>query len=94
MITKSMTNSLRPRQFPHHQLYTATKYPLLFVTGDSEPTCYTEAIKSSQWRLAMAAELDALAQNQTWKLVDPSPDSNIIGCKWVFKVKKKADGSV
>jgi hypothetical protein len=81
MITRSMTNSLRSRQFPHHQLYTATKYPLLFVTGDSEPTYYTEAIKNSQWRLAMVAELDALAQNQTWKLVDPFLDSNIIGCK-------------
>jgi Reverse transcriptase (RNA-dependent DNA polymerase) len=42
----------------------------------------------------MAAELDALTKNQTWELVDSSPDSNIIGCKWVFKVIKKACGSV
>jgi Reverse transcriptase (RNA-dependent DNA polymerase) len=40
--------------------------------------------------MVMAAELDALAKNQTWDLVDPSPDSNIIAYKWVFKVKKKA----
>jgi hypothetical protein len=47
MITMSMTNSPRPRQFSHHQLYTATKHPLLSISGDSEPTCYTQAIKSS-----------------------------------------------
>jgi Reverse transcriptase (RNA-dependent DNA polymerase) len=42
----------------------------------------------------MATELDALAKNHTWILVDPSSDANIVGCKWLYKIKKRADGSV
>jgi hypothetical protein len=42
----------------------------------------------------MNLEFDALLQNQTWTLVPSHPSQNIIGCKWVFRVKRKADGSV
>jgi Reverse transcriptase (RNA-dependent DNA polymerase) len=42
----------------------------------------------------MAEELTALAHNSTWDLVSPPADAHIIGAKWVFKVKLKADGSV
>jgi len=33
-------------------------------------------------------------KNQTWFLVLTSSQMNIIGCKWVFKVKRKANRSV
>jgi hypothetical protein len=33
-------------------------------------------------------------RNKTWHLVPPEPDRNVIDCKWVYKVKHKADGSV
>jgi len=42
----------------------------------------------------MNAEFDALLKNQTWQLVPPSTTRNIIGCKWVFRIKRKADGTV
>jgi len=42
----------------------------------------------------MNVEFDALLQNQTWTLVPPSSNQNIIGCKWVFWLKRKADGSI
>jgi hypothetical protein len=42
----------------------------------------------------MDDEFRALQQNNTWRLVDPPPGRHIVGCKWVFKVKQKADGSV
>ncbi|KAJ8775163.1 hypothetical protein K2173_020167 [Erythroxylum novogranatense] len=42
----------------------------------------------------MAAELDALHRNHTWELVDLPSGKSAIGCKWVFKIKRKADGSV
>jgi len=35
-----------------------------------------------------------LLRNQTWKLVPPSRHLNIIGCRWIFKIKRKADGSI
>jgi hypothetical protein len=42
----------------------------------------------------MDAEICALLKNDTWHLVPPRADLNIIDCKWVFKIKRKPDGSV
>lgn len=46
------------------------------------------------WRAAMEAEVQALRLNGTWDLVPSMPGVNIIDSKWVFKVKKHADGSI
>jgi len=42
----------------------------------------------------MNVEFDALLHNITWTLVPLDSASNVIGCKWVFWVKRKADGSL
>ena len=42
----------------------------------------------------MDAEYSALLKNQTWKLVPPFHQQNIIDCGWAFKLKQKADGSI
>lgn len=60
----------------------------------SEPTTLKQAIKDPNWAEAMQTEIAALHKNQTWDLVDPPKDVNIIGCKWVYKLKYKPDGSV
>ena len=42
----------------------------------------------------MSSELTALMRHNTWQLVPPLNDCNIVGCKWVFLIKRYADGSV
>jgi len=42
----------------------------------------------------MNEEYTTLQKNQIWDLVSPSTDMNLVGCKWVFRVKYNADGSV
>ena len=42
----------------------------------------------------MSAEYDALVKNFTWKLVPSSSVQNVVGCKWVFRIKRNPDGSV
>jgi hypothetical protein len=42
----------------------------------------------------MQVEYDALMKNQTWVLEDVPTDKKPIGCKWVYKVKYKADGTL
>uniref|UniRef100_A0A2N9HA75 Reverse transcriptase Ty1/copia-type domain-containing protein n=1 Tax=Fagus sylvatica TaxID=28930 RepID=A0A2N9HA75_FAGSY len=60
----------------------------------TEPPTYTIASKFPQWREAMASEFAALQRQQTWQLVPPSSDQNIVGCRWVYKIKRNSDGSV
>ena len=43
---------------------------------------------------AINDEIDSIMGNQTWKLVDLPPDYNPISCKWIFKKKKKVDGTI
>ncbi|WKA10803.1 hypothetical protein VitviT2T_028358 [Vitis vinifera] len=42
----------------------------------------------------MEKEFSALQRNNTWHLVPPPSNGNIIGCKWVYKLKYKPDGTV
>jgi hypothetical protein len=51
-------------------------------------------LREPHWRLAMQEEFHALLRNNTWTLVPPRPGFNIVGCKWVYKTKRKADGSI
>jgi hypothetical protein len=42
----------------------------------------------------MDNEYNALLKNKTRYLVSPKLGSNVIDCKWVYRIKKKADGTV
>lgn len=42
----------------------------------------------------MQAQIIALENTGTWKLVDLIPNVKPIGCKWIFKIKYHAEGSV
>ena len=42
----------------------------------------------------MQLEIDALRRNQTWILVPPTPNQNVLGNRQIFKIKKNADGSI
>uniref|UniRef100_A0A2N9ETD6 Reverse transcriptase Ty1/copia-type domain-containing protein n=1 Tax=Fagus sylvatica TaxID=28930 RepID=A0A2N9ETD6_FAGSY len=59
-----------------------------------ESPSYSVACTYSQWRDAMAFEFQALQRQSTWTLVPSSPHFHVIGCHWVFKIKRNPDGSV
>lgn len=42
----------------------------------------------------MDHEYNALLKNKTWHLVPPKRGKNVINCKWVYKIKRKADGTL
>ena len=55
-----------------------------------EPKTIEEALSSGnakEWKTAADAEFESLMENETWELVEPPRDKNIIGSKWVFRVK-------
>ena len=60
----------------------------------AEPRHYQAAMGIPHRRSAMEQEYQALLKNDTWRLVPPKSGVNIIDSKWVFKVKRHADGSI
>lgn len=64
------------------------------VIKTQEPRSYSQAIKSIEWRDAMATEIRALESNKTWSLCQLPNGKSPIGCKWVFKIKYRSDGSI
>jgi len=60
----------------------------------SEPTTYEEAASKPEWLEAMSKEFAALEANNTWVLTDLPKRKKPISCKWVYRIKYKADGSL
>ena len=46
------------------------------------------------WTLAIEKEFSTLLRNNAWQLVPAPPNSNIVGCKWDYKLKHKLDGTI
>ena len=61
---------------------------------DNAPQPYKEAQGVAEWEAAMHEEIKALHQNNTLELVPKPNEVELITCKWIFKLKKKVDGTV
>ena len=98
--THNMTTRLRDGiQQPKVRTDGTICYPMSeahasILSQSYEPTCFTQAVKHSEWHGAMAEEFNALVKNNTWTLVPRSPSHNTVGCKWVFRIKRHSDGSI
>lgn len=67
---------------------------LAAVTAGDEPSTYKQAVLHSHWRDAMNRELDALKNNNTWRLMPLPLGKKAIGSKWVYRIKYKSDGQI
>ncbi|OMO97681.1 Reverse transcriptase, RNA-dependent DNA polymerase [Corchorus capsularis] len=86
MVTRSQNNIFKPKQG-----YIVSKHTLPELT---EPSCVSQAIKKPEWREAMTAEFNSLVNNGIWTLVPPCTSQNVVGNKWVYRIKRKPDGSI
>jgi len=59
-----------------------------------EPINNKEASQFKEWRAAMNEDLESMLRNDTWDLVELPKNKTPIGCKWLFKPKVNADGSI
>lgn len=42
----------------------------------------------------MHEEFDALKKNETWELVPKPENCTPVTCKWVYRLKRKSDGTI
>ena len=66
----------------------------MFDYTHTEPPSYKIASKHPVCCEAMDAKFQALQRQQTWSLVRAPPHANLVGCKWVFKIKLHSDGTI
>lgn len=64
------------------------------VDTHCEPRTCKHAIQEAKWVHAMIEELDALEANNTWEITTLPAGKTAIVCKWLYKVKYNADGSM
>lgn len=69
-------------------------YLMTVSEGHSTPQNFFQAVLDPLWREAMDKEIQALEATKTWVLTPLPPSKRPVGCKWVYKVKLNADGSV
>ena len=58
------------------------------------PKNIQEALKIPEWKEVVIEEIRALEKNGTWEVMNLPRGKKLVGCKWLFTMKYKADGTV
>lgn len=93
-VRQSSRQSNRPRYLDDYVLQAELAIERLLLSINDEPRNYLEAKKSSKWRGACGEEIVSINKNETWILVDKPSGAKVIGLKWIFKIKRNADGTI
>ena len=88
MITRAKSGIYKPSVFSAF-----SPSPIAFLTEPDLPST-ADALRDPQWKKAMDAEFHALLRNNTWTLVPCTPNMNVIDHRWIFRVKRNANGTV
>ncbi|KAK1419961.1 hypothetical protein QVD17_29426 [Tagetes erecta] len=58
------------------------------------PNSVEQALKSKNWKDAMETEMGALMRNGTWEKCALPLGKKAVGCRWLFSIKHKPDGTI
>ena len=53
-----------------------------------------EALHDPKWKQAMEEEITALDKNETWEKSELPKGKKTVGCRWVYSIKYRADGTI
>ncbi len=70
---------------------------LLIQISLENPTIIQEAlskVEASHWKKTIIEEIKSLQKNNIWSLTTLFPNQNVVGYKWIFKVKLNANGTI
>jgi hypothetical protein len=71
-----------------------TASPRILNSPSSEPLTFSDADKYIVWHNPTCDEIKALHSNHTRSLVPFHPLMNIVGSRWVYRIKHRADDSI
>jgi hypothetical protein len=77
--------------------YETNDATVMLVDDSDVPKNYSDIKNfpnSEKWYQAAITELNALKRNKTWVLVDRPKDRNIVGSRFIFKIKCNKNGEV
>ncbi len=87
--------STRQRQPPQPYWLTNPELAGLMATIP-EPATFSEAMQAphaAEWRKAAEDEIKSILDNKVWSKTELPQDRSPVGCKWIFRIKRKSDGS-
>jgi len=64
------------------------------VLATDDPSTYAQSKDKPEWEKAMTAKDDSLMKKNTWTLVPLHPGKNLIGSKWICKIKFTAEAKI
>ncbi|KAG7539479.1 Ribonuclease H-like superfamily [Arabidopsis suecica] len=86
MTTRGKDGIRKPN--PRYVLFVAKGLP-------EEPKTIQEALNHPGWTAACEEEIETCHRTNTWSLVPkPAGVVNLLGCRWIFKTKINADGTL
>ncbi|WJZ80412.1 hypothetical protein VitviT2T_000335 [Vitis vinifera] len=78
----------------NHRLSESNKSFVNQLSTIAIPNSVQEALADPRWKAAINKEMKSLQKNETWELVECLPGNKPVGCRWIYTVKYKADGSI
>ncbi|KAL6320321.1 hypothetical protein AAG906_007018 [Vitis piasezkii] len=94
IVESSSTSHPLSQVLSYHKLSSTHTTFVCALSSHVEPTSYAQVADILEWQIAMADELRALKNNKTWSVVFLLHGKHPVGCKWVYKIKYLANGSI
>ncbi|RDX82676.1 putative mitochondrial protein, partial [Mucuna pruriens] len=67
---------------------------IVVIDAIKTPTLVQEALKDENWVQKMKEEMKALEKKSTWEIVDRPKDKIVVGCRWIYTMKCKSNGTL
>ncbi|CAA0840542.1 Uncharacterized mitochondrial protein AtMg00820 [Striga hermonthica] len=92
--TTPSTEEQSSQESPPRKVRTLREIYETSIFATMEPESFEAAVKEKKWVKAMEEEIRMIEKNKTWELVNPPNNKEVIGVKWVYKMKLNPDGSI
>ncbi|KAL4334339.1 hypothetical protein GQ457_07G008280 [Hibiscus cannabinus] len=78
----------------HSRLTPSYSVSVANISSTYEPSVFHPAVQIPDWKLSMDEELKAMENLKTWLVISLPTGKKAIACKWLYRIKRKADGTI